>query len=99
MARQSLRLALEIVDHHRPLRHLPANDAVLQRIRTIVTEGSAPHRALGVAVLLRVEVTMLDPATAELCARYQRGPRLFALAARMECGRSKDWRLTAFRLF
>lgn len=72
---------------------------MLHRIRTIVTENSAPHRALGAAVLLRVEVTMLDPATAELCARYQRGPRHFALAARMECGRSKDWLLTAFRLF
>ncbi|MFC9895448.1 Rv3235 family protein [Nocardia sp. NPDC127579] len=99
VAWQSLRVALEIVDHRRPLRHLPANDAVLHRVRTIVTEGSAPHRTLGTAVLLRVGVVLIDPSAAELCARYQRGHRVFALAARMECSRSNPWQLTAFRLF
>ena len=94
---QVLRLAMEVVDGRRPAAQLrPVADArALEAIRTMV--GRGPGRELGAAAGIRMHRPHADDLGAELFATYRRGPRYFALAARVERV-SDGWRLTAFRL-
>ncbi|MFI7665497.1 Rv3235 family protein [Nocardia sp. NPDC049526] len=97
---RALRLALEILDHRRPVAQLTtmATPAVVSAVRTIVRADLAPGRTLRVAVLYRAGVMMVDASTAEVFATYDRGRQHFAIAARIARTRSTDWRLTAFRV-
>ncbi|MEC3920601.1 Rv3235 family protein [Nocardia sp. CDC160] len=94
-----LRLTLEVLDGRRPPVQLVAvaDPAVVAAVRTLAGARRLPGRGLGSATLTRVDVIMADPGTAEVCAAYDRGPRHFALAARIVRGRS-GWRLAAFRV-
>lgn len=95
-----LRIVLEVLDRRRPVTQLTAFAAphVLAALRTLVTGDHAPGRSLGPAVLSRVRVITVDERTAEVCASYQRGPRHFALAARIARTRKTGWQLTALRV-
>ncbi|MEV5837044.1 Rv3235 family protein [Nocardia sp. NPDC052112] len=97
---RALRLALEILDHRRPVAQLAAmaTPAVVAAVRTIVRADLAPGRALGVAVLYRASLVMVDASTAEVFASYDRGRQHFAIAARIARTRTTDWRLTVFRV-
>ncbi|MFD0364116.1 Rv3235 family protein [Nocardia sp. GCM10030253] len=98
---RTLRLALEVLDHRRPVAQLVAvaEAPVVSAIRTLVRADLAPGRTLGAAVLTRVDVVMVDAAAAEVCAAYDRSRRHFALAARITHTRAKGWRLSVLRLF
>lgn len=98
-AERALRSALEILDGRRPLGHLIAlaEPRVVAAMSTLVSANLAPGRTSGTAVLRRVNVTMHSRAAAEIYAGYDRGPRHFAIAARIEHSR-KGWRLAALRL-
>jgi hypothetical protein len=99
-AQRVVRLALEVLDHRRPVAHLNtmADASVVSAVRTLVRGGFAPGRALGVAVLTRVDLVMVNDGAAELFAAYDRGQRHFALAARITRTRRAGWRLTAIRV-
>ncbi|WNJ58050.1 Rv3235 family protein [Nocardia seriolae] len=98
-AGRALRSALEVLDGRRPPGQLSpfAEPAVVAAVRTLAGAGRLPGRELGSATLTRVDVIMSEPGRAEVCAGYDRGPRHFALAARIVRGRS-GWRLAAFRV-
>ncbi|MEV6139524.1 Rv3235 family protein [Nocardia sp. NPDC051990] len=97
---RALRLALEVLDHRRPVAQLTtmATPAVVAAVRTIVRADLAPGRTLGVAVLFRANLMMIDASTAEVFASYDRGRQHFAIAARIARTRSTDWKLTVFRV-
>ncbi|MEU0503295.1 Rv3235 family protein [Nocardia sp. NPDC005998] len=97
---RALRLALEILDHRRPVAQLTsvATPAVVAAVRTLVRADLAPGRTLGAAVLHRASLMMVDASTAEVFAAYDRGRRHFAIAARIAHTRSTGWRLTVFRV-
>lgn len=99
-ADRSLRAVLEVLDRRRQVEQLAgiADPLVLAAVRTLVSTGPAPERALGTAVLARVDVRLVAADTAELCAGYHRGDRRFALAARAVRRRASGWRLTALRV-
>ncbi|WP_157101499.1 Rv3235 family protein [Nocardia shimofusensis] len=99
-ADRSLRAVLEVLDRRRKVEQLAgvADPLVLAAVRTLVSAGPAPERALGSAVLVRIDVRLLAADTAELCAGYNRGERRFALAARAVRRRATGWRLTALRV-
>jgi len=99
-AEHSLRAVLEVLDRRRPVEQLAgiADSLVLAAVRTLVVADLAPERALGSAVLARIDVRLIAADTAELCAGYDRGGRRFALAARAVRGPATGWRLTALRV-
>ncbi|WP_223885468.1 Rv3235 family protein [Nocardia colli] len=99
-AHGALRIALEVLDHRRPIAHLDAiaEPPVVSAIRTLVAGDYVPGRALGTAVLTRVNVVMVNSDAAELCAAYDRGHRHFALAAHIARTRADHWRMTALRV-
>ncbi|AFU00218.1 hypothetical protein AW168_32060 [Nocardia brasiliensis] len=98
-ARWVVRLVLEVLDHRRLVTHMAsvADARIVAALRTMVNTDVIPGRGLGVAVPGRVTVRMVDAKTAEVCAGYDRGPRHFALAARITRTRGQ-WRLTALRV-
>ncbi|WP_375154464.1 Rv3235 family protein [Nocardia cyriacigeorgica] len=98
-AEQAVRAVLEILDRRRPITQLRAftSPDVDARIRTLAT-GDLPGRPLGLAVPVRVKIAMADGPAVEVCARYRRGPRNFALAAQITHTRRYGWRLTAIRV-
>ncbi|WP_228816218.1 Rv3235 family protein [Nocardia cyriacigeorgica] len=95
-----VRATLEILDRRRPITQLDAvaSPDVVARIHTLAAGDLAPGRQLGPAVPMRVTVSMDEGPDAEVCARYRRGPRLLALAARITYTRRHGWRLTALRI-
>ncbi|MGW4845827.1 Rv3235 family protein [Nocardia brasiliensis] len=98
-AQWAVRLVLEVLDHRRLVTHMTsvADARIVAALRTMVNTDVIPGRGLGVAVPGRVTVRMVDARTAEVCAGYDRGPRHFALAARIVRTRGQ-WRLTALRV-
>ncbi|MFD6156720.1 Rv3235 family protein [Nocardia sp. NPDC060256] len=99
-AGRALRLALEVLDRRRPVAHLGtmADASVVSAVGTLVSGGFVPGHAMGVAILTRVDVVMVNDVAAELFAAYDRGHRHFALAARITRTRGRGWRLTALRV-
>ncbi|MET8648759.1 Rv3235 family protein [Nocardia aurea] len=98
-AEYALRTVLEVLDHRRPAGQLAAvaHPPVVAALRGMVGGDRVPFRELGVAVLARVDISMVDPATAEVYARYHRGSRHFAVAARITCARD-GWRLAVLHV-
>lgn len=99
-AERALRVVLEVLDHRRPVGQLSAvaYPPVVAALRSLVGGDLVPARELGVAVLARVDIAMVDPAAAEVYARYHRGTRHFAVAARIACTRADGWKVTALRV-
>lgn len=87
-------MALEVVDRQRPPHQtgaaFPAH--IVEMLRTLARVG-VPGQALGPARIHRVHISPAGPSTGtphdadavdyEVCATYARGPRLFAVAARI----------------
>jgi Family of unknown function (DUF6459) len=90
----ALRRVLEVVDRRRPIAQLrPLVTPAL--IDTIIALTGAPHTAA--ATLRRVRLRMVDGEAAEVFGSYTRGPRLLAVAARIELHRG-HWRIVALQL-
>lgn len=89
---------LEVLDGRRPaaqLRKLAAPQ-VLAAIETLA-RSAPPGRGLGPAHLKKLGIELSGPNTAEIYGSYQRGNRVFALAACVVLHRA-GWQLTAFRV-
>ncbi len=80
-----LRLTLEIVDRRRRPEQLKgmATQPVIDAL-AVLSVNSPPGRELGTAVLRKIRVTAAGDRAAEICASYTRGPRVFAIAGRIE---------------
>lgn len=87
-------MALEVVDRQRPPHQTGAAfpTHLVEMLRTLARVG-VPGQALGPARIHRVHITSAGPSSGdanevdsgeyEVCATYARGPRLFAVAARI----------------
>jgi len=90
----ALRRVLEVADRRRPIAQLrPLVTPAL--IDTVIALTRAPHTAA--ATLRRVRLRMVDADAAEVFGTYTRGPRLLAIAARIELHRD-GWRIVALQL-
>ena len=93
----ALRRVLEVADRRRPIAQLrPLVAPAL--IDTVIALTRAPHTAA--ATLRRVRVRMVDgddEDQAEVFGSYTRGPRILAIAARIELHRDR-WRIVALQL-
>ena len=90
----ALRRVMEVVDRRRPIAQLrPLVAPAL--IDTVTTLTRAPHTAA--ATLRRVRLRMVDDEAAEVFGSYTRGPRILAVAARIELHRDR-WRIVALQL-
>ena len=90
----ALRRVLEVVDRRRPIAQLrPLVAPAL--IDTVTALTRAPHTAA--ATLRRVRLRMVDGEAAEVFGTYTRGPRVLAIAARIELHRDR-WRIVALQL-
>ncbi|TSD97337.1 hypothetical protein FOS14_15275 [Skermania sp. ID1734] len=95
----SFRLILEVLDRRRQPRLLRGvlSPGLIDMVR-VLSAGVLPGRDLGVAALNRVHVRMTDATTAEVFGSYQRGPRHFAVAGRVQYLPDTGWRVTALRI-
>ena len=102
----ALRRVLEVADRRRPIAQLrplvaPALiDTVIALNRAPHTGGTAHARPEGkgtAATLRRVRLRMVDGEAAEVFGSYTRGPRILAIAARIELHRDR-WRIVALQL-
>ena len=93
----ALRRVLEVADRRRPIAQLrPLVAPAL--IDTVIALTRAPHTAA--ATLRRVRLRMVDgdeENQAEVFGSYTRGPRILAIAARIELHRDR-WRIVALQL-
>ncbi|HET6731323.1 Rv3235 family protein [Mycobacterium sp.] len=90
----ALRRVLEVIDRRRPVAQLrPLVAPVL--IDAVVTLARTPHTAA--ATLRRVRLRMVDDEAAEVFGSYTRGPRVRAIAARVEQHRDR-WRIVALQI-
>ncbi|WP_255584251.1 hypothetical protein [Dietzia sp. ANT_WB102] len=93
-------MALEVVDRRRAPQHTKGAfpPHLMEMLRTLARDG-VPGRHLGPARVHRLHIQAPDPGRAgpgsaddrtpvdyEVCATYARGPRLFAVAARIRVG-------------
>ncbi|AHH21071.1 hypothetical protein NONO_c63010 [Nocardia nova SH22a] len=97
-ADRSLRLVLEVIDGRRPVGQLRSvvEPTVLAAVETL-TRTAAAERRLGAAVLVTVKISEITAYSAEVFAGYDRGPRRFAIAARLIQRRGR-WRVGALRM-
>lgn len=101
-AEQALRVLLEVLDRRRPADKMGKMFApnVVESIKT-VAKTHPPGRRLGPASLRRLHVTRTAPNAAEVFGTYSRGPRVFAVAGRIEyrsTARSTGWTVTSLRV-
>jgi hypothetical protein len=93
----ALRHLLEVVDRRRPIAQLrPLVAPAL--VDTVIGLSREPHTAA--ATLRRVRLRMVDgddANQAEVFGSYTRGPRVLAVAARIELHRDR-WRIVAIQL-
>lgn len=85
MVEALLRLTLEIVDRRRRPDQLQgmATQPVIDAL-AVLSVSNPPGRELGSAALRKIRIVSAGPSAAEICASYARGPRLFAIAGRIE---------------
>ncbi|MDJ0361619.1 Rv3235 family protein [Rhodococcus sp. H29-C3] len=101
-AEHALRLILEILDRRRTPARLGAlfTPTVVESLKTLVN-SPPPGRSLGAASLRRVHVSRCAKHSAEVFGTYARGPRIFAVAARLEyrkTARHSGWTVTSVRI-
>jgi len=101
-AEHTLRLTLEVLDGRRPSAHLrplltpSVNDLIPALVRSAPAE-----RRLGGATLTRVHIRVVRADAAEVFGTYNRGGRVFAVAARIERGKGAHpagWAITSLRI-
>jgi hypothetical protein len=102
----ALRRVLEVIDRRRPVAQLrplvaPALiDTVIELSRASHVRVGRPHSVRTVARLHRIRLRMVDGthgAEAEVFGTYTSGPRVRALAARIELYRER-WRIVALQI-
>lgn len=102
----ALRRVLEVIDRRRPIAQLrplvaPALiDTVIELSRASHARAGRPHSVRTVARLHRIRLRMVDGTQgteAEVFGTYTSGPRLRALAARIELYRDR-WRIVALQV-
>ncbi|WP_338893005.1 Rv3235 family protein [Rhodococcus sovatensis] len=106
-AEQAFRLLLEVLDRRRPAEHMDKlfTPGVVESVKTIV-RTRPPGLRLGTASLRQVHVSRAAPNAAEVFATYNRGQRVFAVAARLElrtaarqtAARRTTWTVTSLRV-
>ncbi|MET4048608.1 hypothetical protein BJD99_07760 [Rhodococcus sp. 1163] len=101
-AEHALRLILEILDRRRTTARLGAlfTPTVVESLKTLVN-SQPPGQSLGAASLRRVHVSRCAKNSAEVFGTYARGPRIFAVAARLEyrkTARHSGWTVTSVRI-
>ncbi|WP_433576421.1 Rv3235 family protein [Nocardia brasiliensis] len=97
-AENSLRLVLEVLDGRRPVAQVrPLTSASVFAALETLARTAPRGAALGPAQLTKIGVEPAGPKTAEVYGTYQRGHRIFAVAARVALHRA-GWQLTAFRV-
>lgn len=101
-AEQALRLILEVVDRRRHPAQLRtvAAPAVVDVVHYLVRSGPTASR-LGTATGVRVRVRPVRPDAAEVFGTYNRGGRVFAVAARIERGggaHPAGWAITSLQI-
>jgi hypothetical protein len=90
----ALRRVLEVIDRRRPAAQLrPVLAPALTD--TVIAMTRLSHNAA--ATLRRVRLRMVDGAAAEVFGTYTRGPRVRAIAARIELTGDR-WRIVALQL-
>ncbi|SNT34024.1 Rv3235 family protein [Rhodococcoides kyotonense] len=99
---QAMRLLLEVLDRRRTADQLRGlfTPTVIESIRTVVKTGP-PGQRLGVASLRGVHLSRATNSATEIFATYVRGPRVFAIAARIESRsrpRREKWTVTSLRV-
>ncbi|WP_258956847.1 Rv3235 family protein [Rhodococcus globerulus] len=95
----SLRLVLEVLDQRRSPAHLKSvlSPTVMELVQRLSISHD-PTRRLGAARTHRTHVNTASPHAAEVCATFRRGPRTFAIAARIENTDNKGWMVTALHV-
>lgn len=80
-----LRLTLEVVDRRRRPEQLKelATQSVIDALAALAV-SAPPGRELGSATLRKIRIVSSGASAAEICASYTRGPRVFAIAGRVE---------------
>lgn len=93
----ALRRVLEVVDRRRPIAQLRSL-VTPALIDTVTALTRAPHTGgAAAATLRRVRLRLVDGDAAEVFGTYTRGPRVLAVAARIELHRDR-WRIVALQL-
>lgn len=93
----ALRRVLEVVDRRRPIAQLRSL-VTPALIDTVTALTRAPHTGgTTAATLRRVRLRLVDGDAAEVFGTYTRGPRILAVAARIELHRER-WRIVALQL-
>jgi hypothetical protein len=97
-AEAALRRVLEVVDRRRPIAQVrPLLDPALIDSVTALTRSR--HAATATLRRVRLRTDSVDPVAAEVFATFSRGPRVHAIAARVEfVPRAKRWRLVALQI-
>lgn len=99
----ALRLTLEVLDRRRaPAQlHPLLSGPLVDLVRTLPREA-IPGRRLGAATLQRIHLRAHHPNIVEVFGTYARGPRIFAIAARIErsatARHSAGWMVTSLRI-
>lgn len=102
----ALRRVLEVIDRRRPVAQLhplvapSLIDTVIELSRAARVRAERPHSARTVARLHRIRLRMVDGSEgteAEVFGTYTSGPRIRALAARIELFRDR-WRIVALQV-
>ncbi|WP_254900608.1 Rv3235 family protein [Rhodococcus sp. 1168] len=101
-AEHALRLILEVLDRRRATARLGGlfTPTVVESLKTLVN-SQPPGQSLGTASLRRVHVSRCAKNSAEVFGTYARGPRIFAVAARLEyrkTARHSGWTVTSVRI-
>lgn len=95
---QALRLVLEVIDRRRsPTQLKKVLDPTMIDMVRARSVGAFPGKNLGTATLERVHVRLVDATAAEVFGTYNRGPRVFAVAARITDRPGKGWSVTSLR--
>jgi hypothetical protein len=102
-AEHALRLTLEVLDRRRPPAQLrPLLAPALVGLVGALAQRPLPARGLGGACLGRVHLRPSGADSAEVFGSYSRGPRMFAVAARLERTPAAlgwgGWRVTSLQV-
>lgn len=95
----ALRRVLEVLDRRRPLAHLKLvlTPALLDFIGALIRVRGATHGG-STARLQRIRLHQAQPTAAEVSATYVRGPRVRAIAARVELTADGRWQVVALQI-
>ncbi|PTR31650.1 hypothetical protein C8K36_101682 [Rhodococcus sp. OK519] len=101
-AEHALRLTLEVLDGRRtPAQLRPLLTPSVRDLVPALVRSAPGSRRLGSATLTRVHVRAVHTDAAEVFGTYNRGGRVFAVAARIERGKGAHpagWAITSLRI-